>query len=156
MTTVGFTGHRQLTPTETEEAAIALRSTIECLISMGATDFYAGGALGFDTLAARAVIAARNAGAKIQLHLLLPFPSQDRNWGAASKAEYRSIIENADSVEYFCDRYLPGIYHLRDRAIVEKSETIVAYLSHHTGGTAYTVELANDLGREVINLADRI
>ena len=152
---VGFTGHRELSPEETELAAIRLRDTIDCLIEMGATDFYAGGAVGFDTLAARAVIARKNSGADIRLHLLLPFPGQDRRWSAEDKAAYRSILEMADSSEYYCDKYLPGIYHLRDRAIVEHSEIIVAFLSKMSGGTAYTVSLAEKLGREIINLAEK-
>ncbi len=156
MRTVGFTGHRSLSPEETLQAAEALHNTVDLLISMGATDFYAGGALGFDTLAARAVLAAKNAGADVHLHLLLPFPGQDRRWGRDDKAMYRSILESADSCEYFCEKYLPGVYHLRDRAIVERSETIVAFLSRKSGGTAYTVALADSLGKEIINLADKI
>ena len=156
MRTVGFTGHRSLSPEETLQTAEALHSTVDLLISMGATDFYAGGALGFDTLAARAVLAAKNAGADVHLHLLLPFPGQDRRWGRGDKAMYRSILESADDHEYFCEKYLPGIYHLRDRAIAERSEVIVAFLSKGSGGTAYTVDLAESLGREIINLADRI
>lgn len=155
MRSIGFTGHRSLTQEETQRAAAALRDTVEMLISMGATDFYAGGALGFDTLAARAVLAARNAGAPVRLHLLLPFPGQDRRWSRTDREMYLSILESADSHEYSCDRYLPGVYHLRDRAIVESSQLIVAFLSRRSGGTAYTVSLAERLGKEIINLAER-
>ncbi|MDD6262738.1 MAG: SLOG family protein [Clostridiales bacterium] len=153
MNSVGFTGHRILSAEERIAAAAGLRKTVEELISRGAENFFAGGALGFDTLAAQAVLAFRSAGAKVRLHLLLPFPEQDRRWSPADKAVYRSILGVADSAEYFCDRYLPGVYHLRDRAIVERSEIIVAYLNRSTGGTAYTVSVAGDMGREIINLA---
>lgn len=151
---VGFTGHRDMTAEQTELAANMLRKTIDQLISLGATDFYTGGALGFDTLAARAVLARRNSGANIKLHLLLPFPGQEKSWSQNNRNNYTAIIELADSKEYFHEKYVPGVYHLRDRAIVESSEVIVAFLSKESGGTAYTVSLAKKLGREIINLAE--
>ena len=151
---VGFTGHRDMTTEQTELAANKLRKTIDMLISVGATDFYTGGALGFDTLAARAVLARKNSGAKIKLHLLLPFPGQEKSWSQNNKNAYTAIMEQADSREYFHEKYVPGVYHLRDRAIVENSEVIVAFLSKESGGTAYTVSLAQKLGRKIINLAD--
>ncbi len=155
MISVGFTGHRDLTPEQKEAAAQSLKNTLDTLIDMGAREFYAGGALGFDTLAARAVLARKNSGADIRLHLLLPFPGQERRWGAVAKAEFREILASADSTEYSCDKYYPGAYHTRDRAIVEKSEVLVAYLDRPTGGTAFTVDLAQSLGIEIINLADK-
>ena len=152
--TVGFTGHRDLSPEQTEQTANKLRETIDSLIALGATDFYAGGALGFDTLAARAVLARKNSGANIKLHLLLPFPGQEKSWSQANRTAYRSIMDMADSKEFFHEKYVPGVYHLRDRAIVENSEIIVAFLSKESGGTAYTVSLAQKLGRNIINLAE--
>ena len=60
----------------------------------------------------------------------------------------------ADSREYFHEKYVPGVYHLRDRAIVENSQVIVAFLLKENGGTAYTVSLAKKLDRKIINLAE--
>lgn len=151
---VGFTGHRDLSPSQTELAANKLRKTIDELIDLGATDFYAGGALGFDTIAARAVLARKNSGANIRLHLLLPFPGQEKSWSMANRSAYKAIFDQADSAEFFCDKYVPGVYHLRDRAIVERSDLIVAYLNKESGGTAYTVSLAQKLDRKIINLAE--
>lgn len=151
---VGFTGHRDLSSQQTELAAKKLREAIDLLISLGATDFYAGGALGFDTLAARAVVARKNSGANIKLHLLLPFPGQDKGWSQSNKSAYHAIIGMADSVKYSHEKYVPGVYHLRDRAIVENADVIVAFLSKESGGTAYTVSLAEKLDRKVINLAE--
>ncbi|MBQ5972717.1 MAG: DUF1273 family protein [Oscillospiraceae bacterium] len=154
MRTVGFTGHRAVPPEDRDRLVRRLARTLDGLIAVGAQDFYAGGAVGFDTMAALAVLDRRAAGDDVRLHLLLPFPSQDVRWSRTDREIYRGILRRADSAEYVCDRYLPGAYHLRDRLIVERSELLVAFCRRTSGGTAYTVALAEELGREIVNLAD--
>ena len=51
-----FTGHRKIPPEQYERIAQRLKAEITALIHRGVVYFEAGGALGFDTMAARAVL----------------------------------------------------------------------------------------------------
>ena len=51
-----FTGHRSLSHEEKLKAAVRLRRVIEKQIKAGVVFYGAGGALGFDTLAAQTVL----------------------------------------------------------------------------------------------------
>ena len=55
-----FTGHRVIPAAVGEELKLRLRAEIENLINRGTLVFIAGGALGFDTLAAQAVVALKS------------------------------------------------------------------------------------------------
>ena len=57
MKSVCFTGHRDVKITR--ELKDRLMETLEMLIQMGCTDFYAGGAVGWDMLCEAAVLALR-------------------------------------------------------------------------------------------------
>jgi len=73
-----FTGHRDI-PTEAR-ASIQKRLEAEVinLILQGVTDFYAGGALGFDTMAAIMVLSLKEDFPQIRLCLALPNTYQAR------------------------------------------------------------------------------
>ena len=51
-----FTGHRKIPPAQYKNIAKRLRLEIEAMIRRGVVYFGAGGALGFDTMAAEAVL----------------------------------------------------------------------------------------------------
>ena len=54
-----FTGHRKIPEEEREQLARRLEATVEELIRAGVRYFVAGGALGFDTLAAQTILNIR-------------------------------------------------------------------------------------------------
>ena len=57
-----FTGHREIPPEDREPLRAALLSEIQRLYAeKGVTEFYTGGARGFDTMAAEAVLKIREA-----------------------------------------------------------------------------------------------
>ncbi|MBE6633389.1 MAG: DUF1273 domain-containing protein, partial [Ruminococcaceae bacterium] len=82
MKTVCFTGHRHISPQEREPLETALSREILQQIQQGATCFRAGGAVGFDTMAALAVLKHRCDYPDIRLELILPCPSQPARWSA--------------------------------------------------------------------------
>ena len=57
--TVCFTGHRELPTDDLPEISKRLEDTLVALIEQGYCYFGAGGALGFDTLAAQTVLRLR-------------------------------------------------------------------------------------------------
>ena len=155
--TVCFTGHRHV-PDEIYPALYdALVGVIDQKIAQGATRFRTGGALGFDTMAALAVLSKRKEFPHIRLELMLPCPTQTRGWSKSDCTLYEQIKSQADEVKYISTGYYSGVLQQRNRSLVEGADVCVAYLRNSTGGgTAYTASLAIKTGLEFINLFDTV
>ena len=148
-----FTGHRIIPCGERSALGALLDSHISRISGSGAKTFICGGALGFDTMAARAVLRARESNGDIRLCLALPYRGMERHLSAADRKEFESILSAADGIVYTAEIYDRGCMLRRDRYMVDKSSICVSYMTKNTGGTAYTVGYALKKGLEVINLA---
>jgi len=159
-----FTGHRpDALPergNEQKPGMLALRDLLERAILRavedGYTDFYTGGALGFDTLAAEAVLRLGESDPSISLHLALPGHDQTEGWDARQIARYQSILNTAAEVRYAADHCSPYSMQRRNRDLVDHASRCIAYLRRMRGGTLYTVTYALDQQIEVDNLAERM
>ena len=129
----------------------ALRQEIRRLFESGVTEFYAGGARGFDMLAEKAVLELRQE-LPIHLHLILPCPEQHERWPAFLRKEYELILKQADSVRYISETYNETCMFRRNDAMVEASGYCICFLQRKRGGTAYTVNYAKKAGCTVIHL----
>jgi len=143
-----FTGHRDL-PTG-RKLEKKLEQTIRRLIESGIIYFGAGGAMGFDTLAARTVLRLRKKFPAIRLILVLPCRNQTAGWPARAVAEYQDILRRADKAVWLSEQYYTGCMQARKRYLVGHSGGCVCYLQH-PGGTKYTVISAV---LPVVNLAE--
>ena len=115
----------------------------------------AGGALGFDTQAALAVLSLRRKYPQIRLELYLPCPTQTRGWEENDRMLYTQILEQADAYHYTSTGYYHGVLQMRNREMIEGADACVAYLTNSNGGgTAYTAQLALKNNLEFINLND--
>ena len=123
------------------------------LIHSGYLYFGAGGALGFDTLAAQTVLRLRKSYPQIKLILVLPCISQADRWAPEDVRTYREIMKQADKVVYTSQDYSPGCMFKRNRYLVNCSSTCICYLTKEKGGTAYTVEYAKKHGLQIFNVA---
>ena len=148
-----FTGHRDIQADKRDEIAAKLEQTLVELIHAGVRYFGAGGALGFDTLAAQTVLKLREEYPQIRLILVLPCRAQTRGWPAEDVRIYEEIKTAADKVRYTSEEYTRGCMHKRNRHLVDNSSVCVAYLTESRGGTAYTVDYARRNGVPVINMA---
>lgn len=148
-----FTGHRELPVWGRKELAAKLEDTIIDLIGRGIRFYGAGGARGFDTLAAQTVLRLKGRYPHIRLILVFPCRTQTRGWPAADVQEYERIKGLADKVVYTSQEYTKGCMHRRNRHLVDHSSVCVCYLTKKDGGTAYTVDYAERQGLEIINLA---
>ena len=148
-----FTGHRKLPFWGRRKVAAKLEKTIINLIDRGIRFFGAGGALGFDTLAAQTVLRLKKKYSDIKLILVLPCLTQARGWPTEDVEEYERIKAQADKVIYTAQEYTKGCMHKRNRHLVDHSSVCVCYLTKKDGGTAYTVDYAEKRGLEIINLA---
>lgn len=86
-----FTGHRQIPPQQRLKIYKYLKAEITNLIENGVVNFVTGGALGFDTLAAQAVLELRRRYAHIKLLLILPCKNQTDKWRMADRIVYDNI-----------------------------------------------------------------
>ena len=150
---VCFTGHRVIPADKAPVIASRLYDTLKELIREGFSEFAAGGALGFDTLAAKVVLALKKEFPIIKLRLILPCLEQTKGWRSADVAVYEEILSRADEVIYTSDEYTAGCMHKRNRRLADESSVCVCYLTSGHGGTAYTVNYADKNGLRIINLA---
>lgn len=147
-----FTGHRIIAKQDEAKLRCDLDSTLRTLISYGVNSFICGGAIGFDTLAARTVLRLKNDFPDIKLVLILPCKNQDAKWNQRQRDEYASILRQADFVEYVSDDYTSTCMHDRNRRMVDICGYCISYLRRKSSGTQYTVSYAESKGRVVIGL----
>ena len=151
-----FTGHRKVPAESAEALAVALRNTLVEQINLGYRYFGAGGALGFDTLAAQTVLELKAEYPDVKLILILPCLSQTRGWSVRDVEIYEDIKSKADKVVYTSQEYTRGCMHKRNRHLVDNSSLCICYLTENIGGTAYTVDYARKNKLTVINLGESI
>ncbi len=151
--TACFTGHREL-----REPDYALEHRLleflPPLIEYGYTNFCAGGARGFDTVAARTVLKLKQTHPHIRLILIFPFQNQylqEGDWTEEEIREFHFLRQHADEVICLQDRWTAGCYYRRNRELVDRSSLCISYQSKPTGGTAYTVNYAEKQGLPVTN-----
>lgn len=152
--TACFTGHRMIPQSQSQEIRDRLEKAVGHLIKTGYVNFLAGGALGFDTMAAETVLSLKEKYPHVRLFLILPCISQAKNWSEADRRRYQSILIQADQVTYAAHAYRRGCMHARNRQLVEESSACVYYLTKQTGGTAYTVEYAKKKGLLMIPIGE--
>lgn len=148
-----FTGHRDIPPEILPALAAKVEAEVLELIADGIRYFYAGGALGFDTLAAETVLRLRDQFPQIRLILALPCHEQTRGWSAASVERYESILRRANEAIYTSERYTRGCMQRRNRFMVDHSAVCVAYCTRATGGSAYTLQYARKSGLRILLLS---
>lgn len=152
-----FTGHRRLPAGDAGVRIIALtEDAVRQAYAMGCRRFYAGGALGFDMLAAAVVCRLRDSElSDISLHLLLPCRDQEARWSVRDRERYRKMIELSDTHVYLYEAYAAGVMAARNRALVDAADLCIAYMTAPGSGTGLTVSMAKRRGIPVINLAER-
>lgn len=159
-----FTGHRPSalpafgceSTEEMQQLIFLLDRAVNDALENGVTDFYVGGAQGFDTLAAEAVLRMRWLFPTLSLHLALPGRDQTKGWSSQDLSRYETILQSASKVWYAAELCSPESMRRRNRYLVDHSGRCIAYLRRMRGGTLYTVNYALDSGIPVDNLAERM
>lgn len=154
---VSFTGYREEKLNffgEDDPLCIALKrrlyEQIERLADDGADSFNSGMALGVDTWAAEAVLELKKLRPEIRLIAVLPCPEQDKLWRDNQKRRYREILERCDKVLTVSPEYQKGCMLKRNRALVDMCDVLLAVYDGKPGGTRYTVDYADKVGRRTI------
>lgn len=150
-----FTGHRNISG-DIINLKQTLYNTLEKYITnYGLTDFYAGGALGWDTLAALTVIKLRSIYPHIRLHLILPCSNEEQTakWSDKDKWIFYRILSSADHIEYTSQYYYKGCMKARNARLVECADICFCYWNTNNfhSGTAQTVNMARKKHIDIIN-----
>ena len=151
-----FSGHRQIDPAVLPRLQKLLQAEIIAQYRKGVRRFNAGGAIGFDTMAAQAVLSLREKCPGMSLVLVLPCEDQDHLWNREEQQTYLDILLKADEVHYITRSYRKGCMYERNRSLVDRSDRCVCYDVHTGRGTKYTLDYCKKQGVPVINLAEKL
>ena len=147
-----FTGHRIIEPSHKARIDDLVYRSIEYAYEKGCRAFYSGGAVGFDTVAARQVIKFRMAHRDVKLVMVIPCKNQSEKWTAEQKNMYNYCLGAADTVMYLSIDYTADCMKRRNEKLVLLSDLIIAYVKRQDSGAAQTVRMALKAGRTVYNL----
>lgn len=147
-----FSGHRIIRHIDRFILNNNLETVINSLYDRGIKNFITGGALGFDTLAAKKVLNFRKAHKDVVLILALPCRNQSDSWREEQKIQYEKIKKSADKVIYTSEEYNNSCMHKRNRFMVDNSSVLITYIYSMSSGTAYTTNYAIDSGLEITNI----
>lgn len=147
-----FTGHRQIAPEHAQALPAAVEESIRRLIAQGYFIFAAGGAMGFDTLAAETVLTLKDEFSQLRLIIVAPCADQANGWAASDRRRYERLRQAAD--DYICleAAYTPNCMRKRNRYLVEMSGACLAYCLRPRTGSAQTVAYADAQGLEIIDV----
>lgn len=152
MLSCAFTGHRKIEDRHKGKIEDLLCRAIAFAYESGCRTFMTGGALGFDTLAAKEIIRFRLSHPDVRLSIILPCKNQSETWTSPQISLYEYTLANADEVEYVCDEYKDGCMKLRNSRLAESCDILIAYVARPYSGSAQTVRMANKAGKKVYNL----
>ena len=152
MLSCGFTGHRKIEERHRAKIGPLLLRAISYAYDNGCRTFVTGGALGFDTLAAKEIIRFRLSHPDVRLLIILPCKNQSDSWSDSQISLYEYTLSNADEVEYVSDDYHEGCMKERNSRLAELCDMMIAYVSRPYSGAAQTVRMANKQGKTVYNL----
>ena len=151
--TACFTGHRVIHESDLTVVRAITFAAVRSAYLDGYRVFISGGARGFDTVAAREVLRFRTVHPDVRLVIAVPCAGQSDKWPAADRAEYHSILCDADQVIVLSDIYYDGCMQSRNRFMVDHSSLCFCYMTRFEGGTWSTVRYALHQGITLRNLA---
>ncbi len=156
MENCSFTGHRYIPPESQMKLESRLMDAIEYVYREGCRNFYCGGALGFDTVAAKLVIQFKFKHRDVKLIMAIPCRDQDAKWSYAQKNMYEYILSSADEIIFISDEYTDDCMRRRNMYLADVCDVLIAYSGRENSGSAQTMRMAEKLGKTVYNLFGRI
>lgn len=151
--TLCFTGHRILRHEDARWLPERLDAVLASCYERGFRQFLSGGAIGFDTLAAEAVLRLEKKHPDVRLVLVLPCSDQASRWTNAQCQRFERLLYRASDVRVLNDTYFDGCMLQRNRAMIEQSSLCICYLYVNRGGTLATVHFAAEERVPVLNIA---
>ena len=149
-----FTGHRAIPEKELPAILKRTEQAVRRLIEQGVVFFGVGGAIGYDTEAAKLLFQLRATDyPQIKVILVYPFEGYTSRWSGEQRAEYARLLQQYDKAVCVAQRASIEAYLTRDRHLVDGSAYCIAYCTRDSGGTAYTLRYARQEGLKIVNTA---
>ena len=150
---VAFTGHRDIDGNKRPELRVAVDNALIELYQCGYRNFINGMAMGFDLLAASAVIALKRRFSDIKLIAVVPYRNQSEKFSDYEHKRYQYALQNADEVIVLREKYSNGcLLRRNDYMLAHASGLIAFYDGKPKGGTFYTIRRASESSMPIINL----
>lgn len=130
-------------------------SLIEAVFSLTDEDcftFYSGMAMGFDIIAAEAVLLLKQRNPSVRLICALPFAAQGTGFPEPWRERHKKILSSADKVIAVSEEYYSGCYSRRNIFMVDNSDYVVTWFDGRHGGTENTLKYAAKKCRHIINI----
>lgn len=154
---VCFSGHRIVPFAKQNEIMRLLRNEITKSYHEGYHCFYCGMAIGFDLLAAKAVLSLKPELSQIKIIAVLPYREQTERWNEKHKVEYERILNEVDETIIVSEHYHQQCFLRRNDYMVQRSSRLITlYDGKYKGGTFYTYKKAKSIGMEIINIYNSI
>ena len=151
--TVSFFGHR-IVPKfwEVEERVESLIHTL--LLEKEYVEFLVGRNGDFDQIVSSTVkrLQRRVRDDNSALIWVLPYPTAELRDNLESFEAYYDEIELCSAA---ADSHPKGAIQTRNRQMVDRSDLVVFYVEHNSGGAYQTMRYAQEKGKRIINLAER-
>ena len=149
-----FTGHRVIPEKDLPGILERTEQAVRRLIEQGVVFFGVGGAIGYDTEAAKLLFRLRATDyPQIKVILVYPFEGFTSRWSGEQQAEYARLLLQYDKAVCVAQRASREAYLERDRHLVDGSTYCIAYCTRDSGGTAYTLRYAQQKGLKIVNTA---
>lgn len=150
-----FTGHRVIPEKDLPGILKRTEQAVRQLIEHGVVFFGVGGAIGYDTEAAKLLFRLRATDyPQIKVILVYPFDGFTSRWNDGQRAEYAArLLPQYDKTVCVAQRASREAYLERDRHLVDGSAYCIAYCTRDSGGTAYTLRYAQQEGLKIYNAA---
>lgn len=151
-----FTGHRVIPEKDLPGILERTEQAVRRLIEQGVVFFGVGGAIGYDTEAAKLLFRLRATDyPQIKVILVYPFEGITNRWSDEQRAEYARLLPKYDKAVCVAQRASREAYLARDRHLINGSAYCIAYCTRDSGGTAYTLRYAQQEGLKIFNVAGR-
>ncbi len=124
---------------------------LEKLIKKGYKTFITGMAVGFDLIAAQAILSLKDKYSGLKLVCAMPYDNDYfDNISYGYKSLYEEILPKADEVVWVSKTYDAGCFQRRNEYMVDRCDLCLACFDFKSGGTKNTVDYAIKKNKEVI------
>lgn len=147
-----FTGHRRIEPRHRDKIDALVQRAIAFAYENGCSTFITGGALGFDTIAAKEVIRFKLSHPDVRLEIITPCRNQSDSWSPEQISLYEYTLANADFIECVSEEYTDSCMKERNFILASRCDMMIAYVSKPYSGAAQTVRMASKAGKVIYNL----
>lgn len=147
---VALTGHRDLDEDDANDKLVPILADVLVTEGDRPVKFLSGAARGFDLMAAEEVVKFRDENkAPWKLCLYIPFDGHIALWGDEDIKRFINLKAKADEVVIVGEDVSNVSYLVRNRAMVDIADEVIAYWDGGSSGTGYTVNYAIEQNKPV-------